>query len=307
MTGSLPSVSVVIPALRGGDALIHAVESVERQTFGEISEIVIASPNDMPSELEDRVTWIDNPTGTTPEGLNRGIAASTGEVIVRCDAHAILPPSYVASAVNTLVSTGAANVGGMQVPVGTGFWSSAIAAAMSSPLGAGDARYRVGGTPGPAETVYLGTFNRQDLDEVGGFDPEFVRNQDFELNHRLIQAGKTVWFDPELQVTYRPRNSLRALARQYFDFGRGKRRFARVHPGQLLVRQMAPTALVIALASSVLLGLVWRPMWLVPAGYVIGLVAGGLATIPKAGLAAAGVPLALATMHISWGLGFIRG
>ncbi|MGH3649662.1 MAG: glycosyltransferase family 2 protein [Acidimicrobiia bacterium] len=301
MAENLPTVSVIIPARAAAATLPRTLQSVDAQTYPKIVEVIVAAADDSSAEAAQGATVILNRTGLTPTGLNQAIEASIGEVIVRCDAQSLLPPDYIEQAVETLIRTGAANVGGMQVPVGTTQWERAIAEAMKSPLGSGDARYRIGGEAGPVETVYLGVFRRDALKRVGGFDEDFVRTQDYELNHRLIAVGEIVWFDPQLKATYQPRGSLRALARQYFDYGRAKRQFDQKHPGSLRWRQMAAPALVTILTIT-LVGSVWAPILLVvPAGYALMLLG--------AGAAGSGsfwrVALAIATMHLSWGSGFI--
>ena len=299
MSENLPSVSVVIPARPDSTELPRALQSVAEQDYPRIIDVVVACSDVSRFELPEWVVVADNPTGTTPAGLNRAIQVAVGDVIVRCDAHAALPSGYVSLAVQTLTGTDADVVGGMQVPVGKTAWEKAIAAAMTSPLGAADARYRVGGEPGPVETVYLGVFRRKSLEMVGGYDESFLRNQDYELNHRIIESGGTVWFDPRLRVTYRPRSSLRALAKQYFDYGRGKRRFNRKHPGHLRWRQVAPVVLTGTLTISIVFALFSATSLILPVAYLIALT-----------LAARGnlrVAAALATMHLSWGFGFMRG
>ena len=180
---------------------------------------------------------------------------------------------------------------------------------MRSPWGAGGATYRVGGRPGPVDTVYLGVFRREALEEVGGFDESFVRNQDAELNLRLRRAGHLVWFDPELAVAYQPRASLRALARQYREYGRWRRATARRHPGSLALRQLAPPALVLVIAGAALLSLVradLRPLSLVVSGYLVGVGAAGSSAADELRDAPA-TTLALLTMHLAWGVGFLQG
>lgn len=287
--------------------LERALESIKEQTYPNITEIIVSAADSESADTAGRLgaTVVENPSGATPIALNLAIEASTGDVIVRCDAQSKLPSDYVERAVETLVRTGADNVGGMQVPVGDTFWERAIAAAMSSWLGAGDARYRLGGESGPVETVYLGVFRRSTLERVGGFDETFLRTQDYELNHRIIASGGTVWFDPGLRVEYKPRGSLRALARQYFEYGRAKRQFSRKHPGRLRWRQLAAPALVVVLAGSGLLSLYWPVLGLVPAVYVAEVLVAGVVTARRHGAAALGAPLALATMHFAWGLGFL--
>ena len=303
MSPNLPSVSIVIPARDAAGPLRHALDAVEAQTYPNIADVIVAAADADTAAAAQGFTVVDNPAGTTPAGLNRAIEASTGEVIVRCDAQASLPPRYVERAIDTLLRTGADNVGGMQVPVGVSPWEKAIAEAMRSRLGAGDARYRVGGEEGAVETVYLGVFPRGVLQRLGGFDEDFVRNQDYELNHRIIESGGTVWFDPELRVEYRPRGSLAALARQYLEYGRAKRKFNHKHPGSLRWRQWAAPALVAALVASLVASVWFPPVLAVLVAYATGMVMAGAVTDASPLRVAA----ALATMHLSWGVGFLLG
>ena len=308
MENSLPSVSVVIPALNAADKIGAALSSISSQEYENISEVIVAAGDDDTLRVAKDLGAIvvHNPSGRTPDALNLGIGLATGDVVVRCDAQSVLPDSYVSTAVETLVRTGAVNVGGMQVPVGTTFWERAIAAAMASPIGAGDARYRTGGIEGPAETVYLGVFDRERLDALGGYDSGFARNQDYELNHRIIESGGVVWFNPALKVEYRPRGSLRELWDQYFQYGQAKKLFARRHPGSLRWRQLAPPLLVIGLLLSLIASFLWFWALAVPAAYLTAIILGTL-VMPRRLRANVGTILALTTMHIAWGLGFLNG
>jgi glycosyltransferase involved in cell wall biosynthesis len=302
MNDSQPSVSVVIPGFNAASILPRAIESVRNQDYPNVIEIIVAAGDAETARVATDLgaDVVSNPSTRTPDALNLGIARASGSGVVRCDAQSALPSGYVSRAVETMVRTGATNVGGMQVPVGTTYWERGIAAAMSSPLGAGDARYRTGGSEGPTETVYLGVFDKEQIEDLGGFDPEFARNQDYELNHRIIESGGIVWFDPTLQVEYRPRGSLKELWSQYYQYGRAKKRFARRHRGSLRWRQLAPPLLVICLLLSLVAAL-WFPWALtLPAGYAIGLTLGTFLTRGNAGT----IP-ALGVMHISWGLGFL--
>jgi len=302
---NLPTVSVVIPARDAAEAVTMTLAAIAQQTYPNIVDVVVAAA-DEPTAAAARsggATVITNPVGTTPAGLNLAIGASSGEIIVRCDAHAIFPPHYVEAAVTTLLAQRAVNVGGSQVPVGLTPWESAIAEAMTSRWGAGDAKHRVGGAAGPAETVYLGVFRRDAIAAIGGFDEDFERTQDYELNHRLIEAGGTVWFDPELRVGYRPRGSLRALARQYYDYGRAKRQFNRKHPGSLLLRQVAPPTLVVAMTLALMASILWPAALLLPVVYVLSILAASMRRRAPLWRVAS----ALAVMHVSWGLGFLAG
>jgi succinoglycan biosynthesis protein ExoA len=310
------SVSVVVPAHRSAETIEVALDAVLAQD-PPVGEVVVAvgPSTDGTAALvaaiarqDPRVRLVHNPSGRTPDALNAAIAATDGQIVVRVDAHAVLPPGYVRRAVATLRETGAANVGGRQIPVGETAFGRAVAAAMRSPLGAGGAAYRTGTTPGPVDTVYLGVFRREALADVGAFDPRFARNQDAELNHRLRRAGHAVWFDPDLEVVYRPRSTVRGLASQYFQYGRWRRLTGRVHPGSLAPRQLAAPALVVLLggaagASAITRDL--RPFAIVAGSYLLAVAGAGVhAAGARDGLPAA---VALATMHLSWGIGFLVG
>ncbi|HEY6629719.1 MAG TPA: glycosyltransferase family 2 protein [Acidimicrobiia bacterium] len=304
-----PTLDVIIPAARASGTVGAAIDAVRDQDYPSVTSIVVATSDRDTSEvaMAHGASVVPNPSGRTPDALNLALAAGHGEIVARVDAHSLIPKGYLTRAVGTLLTTGADNVGGMQIPVGDRGWARAIAAAMASPFGAGDARHRIGGSAGPAETVYLGVFRRAVLERLGGFDETFDRNQDYELNHRIRQAGGVVWFDPELRVSYRPRSSLAGLASQYFQYGQWKREFARRYPGSLRWRQLAPPFLVVLTAVSVVAGLWWPAAWAVPLGYLAALVLIGLTKLPSLGGAALAVPAALATMHLSWGLGFLIG
>lgn len=300
---------MIIPARDAAHTLRRALESVRNQTYSNVVDVVVAAADAESARVaqESGAIVVGNPGGRTPAALNRALSSSSGEVIVRCDAHSVLPPGYIERAIETLIRTGADNVGGMQIPVGQSFWERSIAAAMTSPLGAGDARYRLGGEEGPVETVYLGVFRRSTLMRIGGFDEMFTRTQDYELNHRIIESGGVVWFDPNLKVEYRPRGSLRALARQYFDYGRSKRQFSRKHPRSLRWRQLGPPGAVVMLGLSLSVAPFWPYSLLAPAAYIGTAFLAGAIEAARHRWAALGVPLALLTMHLAWGFGFLRG
>jgi hypothetical protein len=177
---------------------------------------------------------------------------------------------------------------------------------MTSKIGVGAAAFHVGGTPGPADTVYLGVFRRSALDRVGGYDEHFQRAQDWEMNHRIRQTGGLVWFQPRMRVSYRPRPNVKALAKQYFHYGRWRRVVARTHDGTINLRYLAPPAAVLAM----LLGLVVAPFFplalVIPGGYALAIVAGSVVTGGRLSTAARlRLPIVYATMHCSWGWGFL--
>jgi len=312
---SQPAVSVIMPILNEERHLRDAVAMILAQDYPGPIEVVLAlgPSTDRTDEVaaalsaaDARVRVVANPTGRTPDALNAAIGASTGEVIVRVDGHAEIPDDYVSVAVGELLRVGADNVGGIMDAQGTSSFERAVAAAMRSPLGVGSARFHTGGEAGDADTVYLGVFRRAALERVGGYDPHFARAQDWEMNHRIRETGGKVWFTPALKVTYRPRATVQALAKQYFHYGRWRRVVARHHEGTINPRYLAPPTMVGVTTVATIAGFVWAPAWLVPAAYAAGVTAGGLAISRGESAATRAVtPVVLATMHWSWGIGFL--
>ena len=309
----LSAVSVILPVLNEEHYLESAVKSIQAQDFDGQIEIVLAIGPSKDRTLEianrianedQRVKIIENPTGKTATGLNLAIANSKYPIIVRVDGHSNISKSYISTAVKLLKSTGAVNVGGVMAAEGLNAFERAVAAAMRSPLGVGGAKFHVGGKAGFVDTVYLGVFKRAALQAVGGFDEHFTRAQDWELNFRLRENGGKIYFDPKLSVTYRPRRSIGALAKQYFEYGRWRRVVSRTHKGTINYRYLAPPIAVLALALSLILGIL-NNFFLIPAAtYLLFLVIAAL-LIGKSLMEILYLPFVLSTMHLSWGVGFL--
>jgi glycosyltransferase involved in cell wall biosynthesis len=311
----LPAVSVVLPVLNEERHLRSAVRSVLDQDYAGDIEVVLAlgpSKDKSNSVAEDlaadpRIVLVDSPTGRTPNGLNLAIAASHYPVVARVDGHSVIPADYLRHAVDLLARTGADNVGGLMSAAGVTDVERAIAVAMTSKLGVGNAPFHVGGGEGPADTVYLGVFRRSALDRVGGYDETFARAQDWEMNYRIRSSGGLVWFSPELSVSYRPRSSLSALAEQYFHYGRWRRQVMRAHPGSVNLRYLAPPLALLGVVAGVVLS-TFLTLWALtlPVGYLALVLAGSL--VVGRGLpwrSRLVLPVALLTMHMSWGAGFL--
>ena len=191
--------------------------------------------------------------GRTPHALNLAIAAARHDILVRVDGHGELGDRYIARAVELLAETGAANVGGVMEARGRTPFEQAVAFVYTSRYGLGGAAFHQGDVPaGPADTVFLGVFDKAEVQAVGGFDETMFRAQDWELNYRLRQSGRLVWFSPELRVTYRPRSTLKALIKQMYDTGKWRREVVRRHPDTASVRYLAPPAAVVAIGVGTL-------------------------------------------------------
>jgi glycosyltransferase involved in cell wall biosynthesis len=310
----LPAISVILPVLNEESHLEGAVLSVLSQDYRGPLEIILAlgpsrdRTNEVAAKLasqDNRVKLIDSPTGKTAAGLNLALAASKSPVVVRVDGHAQIPKNYISLIVEILNKTGAVNVGGVMAAVGTTAFERAVAGAMRSPLGVGASRFHTGGEAGEVDTVYLGAFRREALVAIGGFDERFTRAQDWELNFRLRENGGVIYFDPRLHVTYRPRSSVGALAKQYFEYGRWRRVVSRRHSGTINYRYLAPPFALLGFSASLVLGIALSSIFFIPAlVYLLFVVLASLkiSTSIREYLL---LLLVIPTMHFAWGAGFI--
>ena len=309
-----PDLSVILPVLNEANHLKAAVTAILAQNYQGKFEVILAigpssdATHQVATDLaqaDSRVIVVDNPTGKTAAGLNIALAKSKAPIIVRVDGHAEIPNNYFSIAVELLRETGAVNVGGLMGAVGKTKFEKSVARAMRSPLGVGAAKFHTGGGAGEVDTVYLGCFLREALVEIGGFDERFIRAQDWELNFRLRERGGKIYFDPRLEVTYRPRPNLAALAKQYFEYGRWRRVVSRKHAGTINYRYLAPPLALLGTIASLISGLVISPFLFIPAGIYAGftLVAGML--LGKGLVEKITMPAVLFTMQMAWGAGFI--
>lgn len=328
MSGTSPGVSYVMPVLNEVDHIESAVLSLTGQDYDGPFEVVLAlgpsvdGTNDIIDELaraDPRIRRIENELGSTPGGLNAAIRASTHPIVIRVDAHSILPADYTRIAVATLLRTGADNVGGIMQAEGETPFEKAVARAYGARAGLGGTPHHVGGKEGPSETAYLGVFQRHRLVEVGLFDEGIKRGQDWELNRRLRATGGTVWFTPELKVVYRPRSSLRKLIRQFVATGLWRGELARRFPRANSLRYFVPPAMVVGVTSGLVLGAAglfalgtpagWlTAAFIVPALYVGFVVVAAVPVVGTDGVRSAlWYLVVLPCIHFGWGIGFVLG
>jgi succinoglycan biosynthesis protein ExoA len=325
-----PPVSVVMPVRNEERHLAESVRYVLGQDYpGEVELVLAVGPSADRTEqiarelaaAHPRITAIANPSGRIPSALNAALGAARHEVIARIDGHALPPPGYLRTAVENLAATGAADVGGVMAAEGVTTFSRAVAWAMTSKAGVGSAAFHTGGGAGPADSVYLGVYRREAIEQAGGWDEGMLRAEDWDLNYRIRARGGQIWFTPELRVTYRPRASVRTLGAQYFHYGRWRRVIVREHPETASFRYLAPPAAagLVALGlitgtaglAAVAAGAPAAVSWLaagfaVPVIYLAGITAVGVALtrgVPPA--VRVRVPLVLGVMHMCWGSGFL--
>lgn len=323
------SVSIVVPCRNEVGHVDLFVASLLGQELGGIDyEVLIAdgmSDDGTREKLADCATqypWlrvIDNPEQIVSTGLNRAIRAARGEFILRMDLHTEYAPDYVRRCLEVLNETGADNAGGPARTKAEGLAGRAIAAAYHSRFACGGARFHDVDYEGPADTVPYGCWRRSLFERMGLFDEALVRNQDDEFNLRILRSGGKIWQSPRIVSWYKPRHTLRALFRQYFQYGFWKIPVIRKHHLPASWRHLIPGLFVLGAAgmpaAALLLGTgksVWSG-WLLTGWLAVAGLYGVLACLAAA---AAGkrdwkifpiLPVVFFVYHMGYGLGFLMG
>lgn len=257
------------------------------------------------------VELLHNPERLQSAGLNKAVRDCAGpqhRYLVRCDAHAAYPPGFVRRCVAAAEQTGAASVVTVMDAVGESCFARAAAWAVDTPLGSGGAAHRGGANSGWVDHGHHAAFRLDWFRRVGGYDPQFSHNEDAEYDRRLAAAGGGIWLAADIRLDYRMRPGPRPLARQYFNYGRGRAATVRKHRIVPRLRQVAPAVNGVLLVGGLVLAPVWSGALAWPALYAAGLAAAGAAGAWKlrsaCGLLAAP---ALAIMHNAWAAGFLTG
>ena len=318
---SKPFVSVVLPVRNEGRFIRRCLEAVQAQDYpADRMEIIVAdgmSTDDTPQIVESMrhgrvpIQLIPNRGKIVPTGLNAAIAAARGEVIVRVDGHCEIAADYVSRCVQHL-GEGVDAVGGPLDTVGETLLARAIALAMSSSFGVGNAAFRtVNDRNMLVDTVAFPAYTREVVDQLGPFDEELVRNQDDEYNSRLRKRGGRILLASDVRSKYFSRSALRPLWRQYFQYGYWKVRVLQKHPRQMSIRQLVPPLFVTALTASLIaLPLTSAGYWLLAAVAGPYLAAAAIASVwlSRRDLALSPLlPVIFAILHIGYGAGFIEG
>ncbi len=305
--------AVVIPLFNDREGIGACLDAVlgQASTRSRIDEVLVVDgcSTDGSRELvqqrgaaDPRIRLLENPARFVPTALNLAIDGSTSPIIVRVDSHAVIAPEYVDAAVALLEETGADVVGGPMRPSGVGPIGEAVAWALCSRWGVGGSRFHLEGESGETDSVYMGVFRRSTFERFGRFDERFLRNQDDEFTYRVRELGGRVWLDPSLRSTYTPRDDYGALFRQFRGYGSFKPLVVREHPSGLRPRHLAPP--LVALAWLALpLALRRRRFAIIPVAHLVAVGVAAKPTQPGWGARAR----ALLTMHLGYGIGFLRG
>ena len=312
----MPSVSVLLPTLNERAFIRDCLDSLLAQDYPNLIEILVLDGGstdgtvDVVADEGGIVYGIPNEGITAAAAMNVGIGAARGEIVVRADAHTLYARDYVSRCVDAL-GAGPAVVGGPMRAVGTTNFGRAVAAVTSSPAGIGPGRFHYGRNAADVETVYLGAWRTETVEDVGGFDEERLQwgAEDQELNYRIRRAGGRIRLDPSIRSWYFPRSTARALWRQYYNYGLCKASTLKKHRTLPYWRPLAPAAMVVFVmgASAWSIGARRPAPAMVPAAYFLGLivVASRVATDP--GVAPHRALAALGICHWSYGLGLWSG
>lgn len=321
----MTQVSIIIPCYNEQNTITLLLRAVYHQTYPRSEmEVVIADgrstdrTREVVAQFQQEnpdlaIRLVDNAERSIPSGLNAALAAATGEIIVRLDAHSIPARDYVERCVDGLQKKLGDNVGGVWEiqPGAATFTAHAIASAAAHPLGVGDARYRYSDQPGQVDTVPFGSFYLATLDRVGRYDETLLTNEDYELNTRIRLQGGKVYFDPAIRSVYFARSTLSGLAKQYFRYGYWKLRMLKRYPGTLRWRQALPPIFTASVVFLIIAAFFIPPArWLLLAElgiYFLALIVGSIPVARKKRdiRFIIGVPAAIAVMHFAWGAGFL--
>jgi succinoglycan biosynthesis protein ExoA len=313
---TLPSVSIVMPVLDEAEVIDEVLASVAAQDYEGQWEVVIADGGSTDGTLDTLAGWTDrlprwrvvhNPRRLQSPGIAVAVAASTGDVVVRMDAHTVYAPDYVTRSVEALLDTGATAVGGPMRPRGLTSFGRAVAAAMSSPLTTGPGRFHRDGASGEVDTVYLGAFRRSDFLALGGLRTfPSGAGEDADLYQRWRRGGGTVVLDPAIRSEYRPRSTVASLWRQHVRYGSAKAELLWANGTFPSWRPLAPAILMAAIVGSGVAWLLGAPAW--PLGVVmVGWLAALLVAAAPHPRMLLQVMMAGAVMHLAYGIGLWWG
>ena len=276
----LPFISVMIPLYNEERYAAACVESLLQQDYPR--ERMEAFFVDGRSEDRTRliiqeyaeqypfIKLLDNPERTVPYALNIAITQAKGIYIIRLDAHCEYATDYISQCVRVLEDTGADNVGGPMIAKGRTRVQSVIAASYTSPFSLGGGKFHDAGYEGYVDTVYLGAYRKNIFGKAGLFDKDMIRNQDDEMNYRILKSGGKIYLSPSIRSVYFPRSTFRSLASQYFQYGKWKALIIRKHGRPATLRQFVPLLFVLFLVAGGIAA-VLSPFIAIAYGSVLGL------------------------------------
>lgn len=315
-------ISLILPIRNEGEGLRLTLDAIVAQDYS-LNDIEIIIADGMSSDntrtiIEEyqqkyeSIFLVDNPNGIVSTGFNIALLRSKGDFIIRVDGHTVIAKDYVRKCVDTLERTNADNVGGCMTAIGETNFGKVAALATSNPFGVGNSKFHYSTNEEDVDSVYMGAWPRHVFERIGMFDEELVRDQDDEFNYRLRELGGRIVLNPEIKSLYRSRTSLKLLWKQYFQYGYWKVRVLQKHTYQMSLRQFIPPLFVLGLIASIAISFIINWGWGVLVGYTglylaANLAASMITAYRKRDNFSFLLPIAFATVHLSYGLGFLVG
>ena len=322
LSSEQPLVSVVIPMFNERDNISVCLASLFAQDYPAnkieicvvdgastdgsdeiVQEYAIAHPN---------MKLLSNPDRITPRGLNIGIKAASGEVVVILGAHTKVEQDFITKNIRYMRQQSVPCVGGTQINLGETYVQQAIGYAMGSPFGIMSAPYRYRKNAGFVDTVVYAAYHRSLFDEVGYFEEEKSISEDAELNWRIRKAGHKIYFSPEIVSYYLPRKNLLRLGKQFFRYGIFRVNVVKKHIDALKLLHLIPPMFVLSLLVTGIFSFFsasMKPFFMaLLLLYVLFLTVATLTTASRSGWKHLPVlPLAFMMMQLSFGFGFWVG
>lgn len=253
---------------------------------------------------------INNPLRLQSAAINRAVAECADKQtrwIVRCDAHSIYPDGFILDVAEALKRTEAESLVIPMDAVGESCFEKANAWVVDTPLGSGGSAHRGGTTSGYVDHGHHAGFEIEAFRAIGGYDETFSHNEDAEYDARLAKNGGKIFLDADIRIKYVPRGSVSKLAKQYFNYGKGRARNAAKHNTPLKIRQSLPVIALILNVLGVIASVIFWPALILPLGYVcVLLLASFLVTLKHKSLCGLWAGVAVGTMHMSWAAGFLK-
>lgn len=311
------AVLAVIPTYNEADHIEACIRSLVTESSRTVPILIVdGMSSDGTQAIVERMKTefpnlhlVENPKRLQSAALNLAAkhpVAADKKFMVRCDAHSIYPEDFIASVTKSLIATKAASVVTVMDAIGSSCFERANAWIVDTPLGSGGSAHRGGTKSGYVDHGHHAGFELKWFNKIGGYDETFSHNEDAEYDRRLSDAGGKIYLDAEIRIEYVPRGSLSSLARQYFNYGKGRARTVFKHRSPPKMRQLIPVAAFLGCVLGLLIAPVVPLSITVPGTYIMLIVlVSAYFMVVKRSMCGIWAGLAMAAMHLSWGAGFL--
>jgi len=258
------------------------------------------------------VKVVDNPKKTQASGWNKAIINATGDVIIRMDAHAVMPEEYVAQCVE-IIDQGENIAGGPchQIAEERNPWSEVLLMTDNSLFGSNISLSKRGEERTYVKLMSHAAYRREVFGVVGGFNENLLRTEDNEIHYRVREAGFKLFFDPDA-ITYQyARSSLKKMLKQKYGNGYWIGLTLGVNPKCLAIYHFVPFCFVLGIVFTTVLACAgfWQLASLMWGLYALFAVANTVLSVKNNGFNKYCfiMPFLFLILHVSYGLGTVKG